>query len=106
MPTHLVGAPSKMDAIMEVAGEHDLLVIEDCAQTVGTKYKGKRTGTIGDVGAFSLQLHKVITTGDGGVVATNDDKLYERAARYQDHGCLRGVDSYTDNEAFVGSVTG
>ena len=105
MPVHLGGAPSKMDTIMEIAENHDLLVIEDCAQDIGGKYKGKRVGTIGDVGAFSLQLHKNITTGDGGIVATDDDKIYERVARYQDHGNFRGkVGGGEDDEAFIGQV--
>ncbi|RLG98512.1 glutamine--scyllo-inositol aminotransferase, partial [Candidatus Bathyarchaeota archaeon] len=65
MPVHLQGVPCRMDELMEIAEKHGLKVIEDCAQAAGAKYKGRRVGSIGDVGAFSLQLNKLITCGDG-----------------------------------------
>jgi 8-amino-3,8-dideoxy-alpha-D-manno-octulosonate transaminase len=89
IPAHLQGAPAKMDEIMQIASKHDLRVVEDCAQAVGASYRGKRVGSIGDVGAFSLQLGKLITCGDGGVVATDDDRIDERARRIHDHGDCR-----------------
>ena len=89
MPVHIGGAPCDMDAIMAIARKHDLLVIEDCAQSCGATYKGKCIGTFGDLGGFSLQLGKIITTGDGGVVTTNDDVLWERACRAHDNGLFR-----------------
>ncbi|RJS85373.1 DegT/DnrJ/EryC1/StrS family aminotransferase [Candidatus Bathyarchaeota archaeon] len=101
MPVHLQGVPCKMDELMEVAEEHGLMVIEDCAQAIGAKYKGRRVGSIGDVGAYSLQLNKLITCGDGGVVATNDDDVYEKAVRYHDHGFFRGRE---EGEPFIGQV--
>jgi len=89
MPVHIGGAPCDMDAVMAIAEKHDLLVIEDCAQACGASYNGKSVGTFGHLGGFSLQLGKLITTGDGGVVTTDDDLLYERACRAHDNGVFR-----------------
>ncbi len=89
MVVHLYGAPANMDAIMEIARRHKIKVLEDCAQCAGGKYKGKRVGSIGDIGAFSFQLHKTITSGEGGAVVTNDPVLFERAVRFHDLGLLR-----------------
>ncbi|MBO5712877.1 MAG: aminotransferase class I/II-fold pyridoxal phosphate-dependent enzyme [Clostridia bacterium] len=86
LPVHMLGNPCKMDQIMEIAKKHNLLVLEDCCQAVGASYKGKRVGTIGDIGAFSLNVFKTISSGDGGAVITNDDNLYERAFGYHDQG--------------------
>lgn len=78
--THLFGNPCDMDPIMELAAKHKLVVIEDCAQAFMAKYKGRYVGTIGDIGCFSLQQSKHITTGEGGlVVSTNPD--YARRMR-------------------------
>jgi len=84
MPVHMRGAPCDMDVIMEIAEKHKLAVIEDVAQAVGGSYKGQYLGTFGELGAFSLQLHKIITTGEGGVVTTNDNALFARAKMYHD----------------------
>ncbi len=89
MPVHLFGSPCNMDGIMEIARRHNLKVLEDSAQNAGGSYKGKRTSTIGDIGIFSFQLHKMITAGEGGAIATNDPELYERAVRFSDLGLLR-----------------
>lgn len=80
MPVHMRGVPCAMTALMEVAQRHNLLVIEDCAQACGGSYHGKPLGSFGDVGCFSLQQHKVITAGEGGVLVTDLDEVYERAA--------------------------
>ena len=84
MPVHMRGAPCAMEPIMKIAHRHDLKVIEDVAQAIGGTYAGKRMGTIGHVGAFSLQLHKIITTGEGGMVATDEQSLFHRARMYHD----------------------
>jgi len=84
MPVHMRGAPSRMDAIMEVARKHNLKVIEDTAQADGASYKGRRLGSWGDAGAFSLQFNKIITSGEGGMVITNDDEVHKRVQMYQD----------------------
>lgn len=86
MPVHMLGNPCDLDKIMEIANKHNLYVIEDCCQAVGASYKGKRCGTYGNIGAFSLNIFKTISTGDGGAVITNDENLYERAFGYHDQG--------------------
>jgi 8-amino-3,8-dideoxy-alpha-D-manno-octulosonate transaminase len=95
MPVHMRGAPADLDAIMGIAVEHGLTVVEDVAQADGASYRGRRLGSIGDLGAFSLQFNKIITTGEGGVVTTNDRARYLRASAYHDPisvGMGRGVD--------------
>lgn len=86
MPVHMRGIGSQMDEIMGIARRHNLKVIEDAAQADGGSYKGKMLGAIGDAGCFSLQFHKIITSGEGGVVVTNDDELILRAKNYHDTG--------------------
>jgi len=83
---HLCGHPAEMDEIMKIAREHNLAVIEDCAQAIGAKYKGKIVGSIGDINAFSFYLSKNITTGEGGMVLTDDDELAEKAKLIRHHG--------------------
>jgi len=84
MPVHMRGAPCQMDKIMNIAKKHDLRVIEDVAQAMGGSFKGKPLGTFGDCGCFSLQYHKILTSGEGGIVVTNDDVLYDRVRAYHD----------------------
>ena len=86
MPVHMLGNPCNLEKIMEIANKHNLYVLEDCCQAVGASYKGKRCGTYGNIGAFSLNIFKTISTGDGGAVITNDENLYERAFGYHDQG--------------------
>lgn len=86
LPVHMLGNPCNMDRIMEIAREHNLYVIEDCCQAAGASYKGKKIGTYGELGAFSLNMQKTITCGDGGLVITDDDDLYERAFGFHDQG--------------------
>jgi perosamine synthetase len=78
---HFGGQAAEMDAIMAIAQKHHLRVIEDCAHTPGACYKDRHVGTFGDIGCFSFQSLKNMTTGEGGMLVTNDDKLYEYAAR-------------------------
>lgn len=85
---HLYGHPADMDQIKEIAREHGLKVIEDCAEAHGATYKGKMVGSIGDVGCFSFYGNKIITTGEGGMVITNDYDLAERIRILRDHGML------------------
>ena len=89
MPVHLGGVACRMDALVEVARSRGVRVIEDCAQSAGASYHGRKVGAWGDVGAFSLQTQKVITSGEGGMVTTSDPLVYERAFRYHDHGGYR-----------------
>jgi dTDP-4-amino-4,6-dideoxygalactose transaminase len=73
-----------MDPIMDVARRHDLIVVEDAAQADGGSYKGQRLGTFGDVGCFSLQFNKIITSGEGGVVITDDLQIWRRVTMFHD----------------------
>ena len=84
---HLAGWPCDMDPIMALAAEYDLVVIEDCAQAHGAKYKGRPVGSIGHVGCWSFCQDKIMTTGgEGGMVTTNDHDLWSRMWSYKDHG--------------------
>jgi 8-amino-3,8-dideoxy-alpha-D-manno-octulosonate transaminase len=89
VPVHMRGAGADMGRIMAIADRHGLAVLEDSAQAVGGRYRGRRLGTFGRIGAFSLQYHKVITTGEGGMVVSDDTALFERAIRYHDQGSVR-----------------
>ncbi len=80
MVVHMYGHPADMGPIMAIAERHNLKVIEDCAQAHGAAYSGKRVGSIGHVGAFSFYGNKIITTGEGGMLITDDDAIAERAA--------------------------
>ncbi|MCL4862718.1 MAG: DegT/DnrJ/EryC1/StrS family aminotransferase [Caldilineaceae bacterium] len=86
MPVHLNGVAVDMDPVLDFARSHGLKVIEDAAQSCGSRYKGKAVGTLGDVGCFSFQLEKNITSGEGGVLVTDDDELFRRAVIYSDQG--------------------
>jgi dTDP-4-amino-4,6-dideoxygalactose transaminase len=84
---HLAGMPCDMDPIMQLAGEKNLLVIEDCAQAHGARYKGRSVGTIGHIGTWSFCQDKIMTTGgEGGMLTTNDADLWSRMWSYKDHG--------------------
>lgn len=84
---HLAGWPADMDAIMELANSHGLVVIEDCAQAHGAEYRGRRVGSIGHAGAFSFCQDKIMTTGgEGGMVTLNDEQAWRTAWAYRDHG--------------------
>lgn len=76
LPVHLYGYPCEMEEIMKIAKKHKLFVIEDAAEAMGTLYKGLPVGGIGDIGCFSLYSNKIMTTGNGGMVTTNDKNIY------------------------------
>lgn len=84
MPVHMRGAPAQIDQIVVAARAHNLKVIEDCAQANGASYQGRLCGTWGDVGCFSLQFNKIITSGEGGMVVTNDEEIWQRAVMAHD----------------------
>jgi len=84
---HLAGWPCDMDAIVALAREHGIKVIEDCAQAHGTTYKGRRVGSLGDAAAFSFCQDKIMTTGgEGGMLTINDEAAWESAVSFRDHG--------------------
>lgn len=98
---HLFGYPAELEEIMAIAEEHNLKVIEDNAQGPGAIYKGRYTGTIGHIGVFSFNQNKSITTGEGGLVTTNDDELAKRVQLIRNHGEVV-VDQYpVDNIAGI-----
>ena len=84
MPVHIQGFPCNMAAIMEIANKYGLKVIEDACQADGGEFGGKRLGSIGDAGAFSFNYYKIISTGEGGALITNDRGVYERALIHHD----------------------
>jgi len=81
---HMRGVPCDMGRILKIAKKHNIKILEDVAQATGGSYNGKRLGSIGDMGAFSFQYHKIITAGEGGLVATNDQRLIGRSMAYHD----------------------
>jgi perosamine synthetase len=85
MPVHLYGHPADMDALNEIADSHGITVIEDAAEAHGAEYKGRRVGGLAKCAVFSFYGNKVITTGEGGMITTNDAELYQRAKRLRDH---------------------
>ena len=86
IPVHMLGAPARIREILEIAQKHGLKVIEDTAQALGASVSGKKVGTWGDMGTFSFDYYKTLTTGEGGMVVTNDRDLYVKASEYADHG--------------------
>ena len=91
IPVHLFGQPCDLDPIIEIAEKKGLYVVEDCAQAQLAEYRGRLAGSIGDLGCFSFQQSKHMTTGDGGVTVTNDDELAYRARLFMDKGWDRFV---------------
>ncbi len=101
------GGTNNVDRMLEIAKAHHIKVVEDCAQACGTRYRGRPVGSLGDVGCFSLQQNKIISTGDGGLLLTNDPTIFERAGRFHDLGFLRPaltrqLDGKTEGESFCG----
>jgi 8-amino-3,8-dideoxy-alpha-D-manno-octulosonate transaminase len=86
VPVHMLGVAADMAAVGAVADAHGLWVLEDNCESLGATYRGSSLGTLGDVGAFSLDMGKVITCGEGGVVTTADEETYKLAREYHDHG--------------------
>ena len=85
---HIYGQPAQMDKIMKLAKKHKLYVIEDACQAYDSLYKGKKVGTIGDIGVFSLQQAKQITAGEGGIVVTNNEELFRKASMFSNIGMI------------------
>jgi len=94
IPVHYAGYPADMDQIMEISEDHDLLVVEDCAEAHGSEWRGKRVGSIGHLGTFSFQQGKPLTCGEGGFVSTNDEELAARCLSYANFGRMPGRPIY------------
>ncbi len=101
MPVHMLGAAADLDEITRIAGERGIAVLEDSCQACGSAYKGRKTGSLGLMGCFSFDYVKTITTGEGGMIVTDDENLYKKASEYHDHGhehrtdIPRGMDTRT-----------
>ena len=101
VPVHMVGLPCDMEAIMAIAEEHNLLVLEDVAQAAGGSFKGRALGSIGHAGAFSFNYYKLISCGEGGALTTNDHKTYLDALIFHDSGTVSRGD-VVDTPYFAG----
>lgn len=106
-PTHVMGSVCAMEPIMKVARRHGLRVVEDCAQSPGGRFKGRPVGTFGDVGCFSISCYKIIGGGEGGLVITDEERLWERANQLAECGGLWRPDRFAppryDGELFSGT---
>lgn len=98
IPVHYTGQPCEMDAITEIAKKHNLIVIEDGAQVISGEYKGRKVGAISDMTTFSFHPVKPVTTGEGGIVTTDDKDLYEKLKLYHTHGITREEDLLKKND--------
>lgn len=86
IPVHMSGVASRMKEILAIAKKHKIAVLEDNAQSCGGTYNGKKLGTLGDVGIFSFDFGKTLTTGEGGMIVTNNEHIYKESREYSDHG--------------------
>lgn len=103
MPVHMCGSMADMDALRAICKEHNLLLLEDACQSIGATYKGKSLGTIGNAGTFSFDFVKTMTCGEGGVVLTNNEDVYNKCDGFTDHGHdHKGVDRGADLHPFLG----
>lgn len=93
IPVHLYGYPADMDEIREAATKRSVAIIEDAAESLGAEYRGVQTGTMSELGCFSMYATKVATSGEGGAVATNDEELAERLRLIRNHGMVHGYDT-------------
>ena len=94
MVVHIAGLPADMDSIIQIARRHNLRVVEDCAQAHAAEWRGKKVGSFGDVGAFSFQASKNLTSGEGGIVVTNDDAIANAAWSMHNVGRVKGGQWY------------
>jgi dTDP-4-amino-4,6-dideoxygalactose transaminase len=88
MAVHMMGNPARLDELKRIADEHGIALLEDTAQAFGATYKGRVAGSVGKVGTYSFNVYKTITSGDGGMVVTDDEEVYKRAFAFHDQGHL------------------
>ena len=93
MPVHLYGHPADLDEIAELANSNSLEIIEDACQSLGSEYRKRQTGTIGSMGCFSMYASKVLTSGEGGAITTDDDLLADQLRMIRNHGLVEGYDT-------------
>lgn len=103
MPVHFAGRPADMDAVLDFAKKHNLIVIEDAAQAWGSEWKGHKVGALGDVGCFSFQSSKNINAGEGGIILTNDDLIAKMARAHNN--CGRSEDGQWYEHYYFGGNT-
>jgi perosamine synthetase len=96
MAVHLYGHPCNMDALGQIAKDHNLFLVEDCAEAIGSRYKNKHVGMTSDVAVFSFYGNKTITTGEGGMLATNNKTLFERAMHLKGQGLAKDREYWHD----------
>jgi perosamine synthetase len=96
MAVHLYGDACDMEALREISRENSLFLLEDCAEAIGTTYRGKHVGAYGDISAFSFFGNKTVTTGEGGMVVTDDETLYERASHFHGQGLAKHREYWHD----------
>lgn len=103
MPVHMCGSMARLDELMAICSEHNLVLLEDACQSFGATYKGRYLGTIGHAGTFSFDFVKTITCGEGGAIVTNDDAVYTKCDGYSDHGHdHNGNDRGAETHPFIG----
>ena len=93
MPVHLYGHPADLDEIFEIAKSDSIQIVEDACQSLGSEYRKRQTGTIGSMGCFSMYASKVLTSGEGGAIVTDDDQLADRLRMIRNHGMVEGYDT-------------
>ncbi len=98
IPVHIAGNPADMDSIMSIAQSNNLLVLEDCAQAPGAEWRKQKVGTIGHAGTFSFQSSKNLTSGEGGAIITNDEKIADRLCSFTNCGRVKGGAWYDHHE--------
>ena len=96
LAVHLYGHPCDMDSLIAIKEEFNLFLIEDCAESLGAKYRNRLAGTFGDISTFSFYGNKTITTGEGGLVITNDETLYDRVIHYKGQGLAKHREYWHD----------
>jgi len=100
IPVHLYGQPADMDNIMKIAKANNLFVIEDCAEAHGAKFNNRKVGSFGDIGCYSFFANKIITTGEGGMCVTNNQKYYSKMRKLRDHGMSKNQKYWHDEIGF------
>ena len=96
MAVHIYGYPCDMDELLKISRDNHIFLIEDCAEALGSKYNGKFCGTFGDIATLSFYGNKTLTTGEGGMVLTNDETLYDRAYHFKMHGLAKHREYWHD----------
>lgn len=98
IPVHFTGQPVQLDEIHAIAKKHNLIVIEDAAHAIGAEYKGQKIGALSDMTMFSFHPVKHVTTGEGGIITTNNEDYFKKLVQFRSHGITRDVENMTQND--------